>query len=491
MKPDKTILTFPCKSSSSGETLQVIDTYTGEVFRTINLHTPKEQFNLVAVGTNVYFTLKSNPNVLYFMPFADGQIAMYDAGAKITHICPNQEENQFIVIKNDRQMFNLSCKDLSVLWQKPTDKPVFIKYVGEFLVVGLTGELNLIKDNPNDPRIIKIPHGTSPVDTSEALSATQDGVIFTNDTQTSVAIHTNIKQIFSKESTIAVITNTKTFIYEIIRMPLVSSFDLQPGMPFHQDTSSIDSCIYFAVQNILYEYSLESDSIAKFTTLMQGTIEKVAATTGAVSIIYKVGEEKKIQTFITGTKQRDEVGIDVVIDKSGNTWILEKDCLLEFNKTGITILQKQKIDLPPDHTYDRVVAIQDTVALYKTETGEALFLRGTNFLPLRIPSNITIFKWPALCTTDAIFLYQPESKPADQSTPDDFKRIEKKVTSCVWLAWTLLAVNEKNVYAIGRDGSSKLVEHLPNTATAIIATNLINIKPISFTPLSKFVSTFL
>ena len=467
--PTKTILTYPSKSNFNGDTLVVIDTYTGEVFRTINLQHPKDQFNIVSVGTNVYFTLKSNPNVVFFMPFSEGQIAQFDAQGRITHICANQQENQFVIIKGDREMMNLSCKDCSVLWRRPTEKPCFLKYVGEFLVMGLNGEIDLIRDNPNDPRILKTPHGTNPVDASEIVSATKDGVIFTNDTQSQVAIHTNISNLYSKESTVAIVSRHFTFIYEVNRMPLVSSLTLQPGMPFLDDNSSIESNIYFAVQSTLYEYSIESDSIAKFTTLQSGTIEKIAATIGAVSIIYKVGEERKIQTFITGTKQRDEVGIDVTTDKQGNTWILEKDCLLEFNKSGISILQKQKIDLPADHTYDRVIQIQDTVALYKTETGEALYLRGTNFTPFRLPSQLTIFKWPALCTADSIYMYQPEQQPADQSTVDDFLCIDQKVTSCVWFAWTLVAVYQNKVYAIGRNGKARVVEDLPNSAIAITA----------------------
>ena len=113
----------------SGDTLVVIDTYTGEIFRTINLQHPREQFNIVSVGTNVYFTLKSNPNIVYFMPFSEGQIAQFDAQGKITHICANQQENQFTIIKGDHEMMNLSCKDCSVLWKRPVDKPCFLSLV--------------------------------------------------------------------------------------------------------------------------------------------------------------------------------------------------------------------------------------------------------------------------------------------------------------------------------------------------------------------------
>ena len=156
----KIALTFKNKVTQI-ESLTVIDPYTGEKFREIVLH-QKDGFNLVSVGTNVFFTLKSNPNIVYFMPFSEGQIAQLDYQSPVTAVVGHPTENKFLVSVAVK-LLCVSCKDGSKEWESHLSGFAFIKYVGSHIAIGfLNGEIHIM--NENGIAIVKniqTPHNTA------------------------------------------------------------------------------------------------------------------------------------------------------------------------------------------------------------------------------------------------------------------------------------------------------------------------------------------
>lgn len=480
--PNKLILTFKNKTTGI-ESLQVIDPYTGEKFREIVLHTNKDGFNQVSVGTNIYFTLKANPNVLYFMPFQDGQIAQLDMQNKINAIIAHPTENKFYIYKrdSDKQLSLYNCKEGTPEWSRPLSEYKFFKFVGTRLAIGFNSNRILLTDDDflSNSKDVTTPHGTTPIDCAENIAISSDGFMFSTETNKEFGSVLTAQSIFTRGCTVAVVSSTDTYIYEVSHPPLAFQHNLQPGMPFHKDVTSIDSQIFFATGPSLFCFNTSGNvSITKFTTIQNGIVEKVAYTPAITAVRYKTSEvqSKKIMVFSTGTLQRDEVGIDCCAGSNGDLYLLTASEILVFTKKGISLTQKTKYPAP-DHRFNTIFAAGDDIVLYTSETGEAAVLRDGRLVPFRLPREAKIINWPVICTSDTLYYITANHKPEDLSPQEDFEIFEYSISSCVWFGWTLFAVIEDGLYALSvvksDEGTSKLnkrkIMRLPNSSCAICA----------------------
>ena len=91
-------------------------------------------------------------------------------------------------------------------------------------------------------------------------------------------------------------------------------------------------------------------------------------------------------------------------------------------------------------------------------------LRNGKLEKFQLPPEVKIFKWPALCTDDTVYICKDDKKPAESLTGNDYTRIDLKVSSCVWFGWTLFAVHKDKLFALGKEGPKRLIAKLP-TAT--------------------------
>ena len=518
---DRYVLVYPGPPS----TLVILETRTGVVLKQITLKAGYD-FEYVAIGSHVFFVLSQNPNILYFTQFNTGTTLSFDAGFKISGLWANLEESQFLLRDPEGNFtpFSAESQPKPILSHPlPIKTPIsFLIFRGNRIILG--AKLGQIISSPLDansnPQTYEVPHHSFPIGLADNIGVAGDGCIFSLDPQDEGRV---LSYCFSplfidaQSSVLAVIGPDRTQIYEVSNIPTCSALSLTPPEPFTSDTFSIDSAIYFSSPVAMYSFNFASCETSNFVSLEGNPIiKRIVSTPSLVSALYTTPSDRKntrVMTYVTGSKKRDEPAIDLCT--CGElTWILESDGVRSFKRDHLSLAEVSnqkfpvskmtKSDRKKAHQsawlldfgeiiptqeemeetlrkmdeedkskprFNRIFNAKNHIIVYNSENGEAAFISENGFDEFVLPLNIQIARWPALVTPDTVYIYPDFSSNTQFEKPDinKFIKIQQKVTSCVWLGWTLFAVVGRTIIAIQRTGVVRVIAQLPNTMCSLAA----------------------
>jgi len=462
------VLVYP-QRANQGETLILHEILTGKVLHCLCLKSHNQEFFDVSLGTYMYFIVSTNRNSVFFMSYSTGSVSQADFPVPINRIIANPEENQFLIIRSDETQQEILTKDFSSKSTQPIVKNSYMKYVGPNLVYGMeNGEIHIMSGDI--PKVIPTPHGTIPLDSTDIVGVTKDGNLFFLDDQSVFASNFGVNSIWSFGSSIIAVSSQFVHYYEIKKYTVHSISDCQPPEPFQANIGSINSSVFFAISNNIFQYNVSQGENSKFTSLPQGAVvEKIISTFAVVSIVYHIGtKERKIITFVTGTKQRDEPGIDAVIGFGGITWFLQEDSVIGIGRKNLSIEEKVRINIGSQHGYTNVLKMNDFIGLYNSSNGTISFILNQKLKTFSIMPGVTVFNWPALCTNDYVYICQ-KAMPFGDVSLKDFIQVEAKVSSCVWFAWSLFAMIGSSLVKINTKGKVSQFWKTPNESYSIAA----------------------
>lgn len=452
-----------------GEMLEVLETTTGRVIRSMQM---KQGIQLTkpSIGAHLVFQETSNLHRVYYtVPGPNEGVYCFDLKSKVLCLGANRSMPQFVAYTENNFLVVVNlAQEASIAHNIPCNVHFsFIHLRGNVLTLGLhEGQLQVIKINEDkvESKMIDTPHQTKPIYFSNNIAVTRDGTAFSIDTGEIFETHFRAEKVSRNGSTLAIIGKTQTKLYEFIRKPVCTCSQFQPPEPFSSSTFCLEDLILFASGNHIFSFDL--NNISKFATLYNAKrILKIQNSAALITVVYISNENtKRIQTLVAGANKRDEEGIDAATDNHHRTWILEKNRIIAFKKDLLSIQTVDSIDLPEDHPYSSIFRFRDGIALYSPEKGLAAFVQNGTLSTFNLPRNITIFAWPAVCTTDSIFIYSKEKEkvPVAQINHKDFIFIRDSISSCCWLGNTLFAVEGNRAISIHPDGSKNSILSLPN-----------------------------
>ena len=456
-------------SGSKPESVAILETKNGEVLKQFALKNSTQKFSHIAMGEQLFFVVDSQPSVVFYTPPQENQISQYDCTSPVSYLCVNSSKDQFLCFRNDKHVVVVDAES-----NKQTNDIIFnpfsfITLSDSTIIYGLSdGFVMLCNLTSNENKDIATPHSSKPLNVSNGLGVTSDGIIFSVENGEAMGTVSKPISIMSYGSITAVLCEKCIEIYECAKWPVCTVSQLQPPEPFVNNEFSVEPQIYFAASTAIYTFTISVNDISKFTSINE-KIKKIVTCQACLSMVYNSSEGDKIATFTTGIKKRDELGIDVLCDSNNVTWILEKNCILSFRRQHLDLQQIRKIDLPEDHTYVRIFRIGKTVGVYSPTDGITAYINNGNLIQFRLPQNVNIIQWPALCTKNIVYICNNQTEKYEELRVDDFNCVNASITSCCWLANTLFCVEKRKVLAIGRNGSRKVVERLPNTMCSIAA----------------------
>ncbi|KAH0788965.1 hypothetical protein GPJ56_007100 [Histomonas meleagridis] len=466
--PERFALVYPSVNGLP-ESIVILETYTGKVLKQFNLKSSTQKFVHVSIGTHLFFVVDSNPSIVYYVQPTGTQIQQYECPGPITFLRANTSNPEFALISG-KELQIIETQTPAKTHTIPFQEFTFLSFDDTRITYGTTGQVNILNLENSQVKTISTPHGSPPLNCTELYGVTKDGMIFSADTGSAISCVSSPYTIQSNMSTVAVFCNGTICIYESARIPVSTVSQLQPPEPFTGSTFSVESSLYFAAASAIYSFNISLNEISKFSPNNE-RIKKIVTTTSCLSAVYTSLEGDKIMTYVTGTKKRDEIGIDVACDQKGFTWILQKDAIISFHKKLLSIEEKSRIPLPEDHQYDNIFRLGDTMAIYSTQLGKISYLTPSNeLLSFEAPKNVTIIQWPALCTKDRIYILKTDfSNNYSDIKLTDFVCIKESITSCCWLAKTLFAVEGRKVLAFNQKGQKRLIDILPNAMCTISA----------------------
>ena len=463
------------------ETLVVLEAKTGKVEREFVLKNIQQSFVCIALGTQLLFVVNTLPNIVFFAQFGEAQkMGQYEFQSPVVFLAANATEHQFLVVRKGKHLNVI--KDLD---EKAGPKAglelhgfqmtfTFLVFSGDSVVFGTPfGEVNFMSSETGQyTKTVKTPHGSKAVGCTDTYGVTKDGIVFAVETGQGVSNAFDPVAIYSSGATVVVFGKSDIRVFETAKMPICTTHSMQPPEPFVAAEFSVDPAVMFAAPNAVYGFNVSGKDISRFAPL-QEKVTKIVTCQACVSMMYSTSEGDRIMTFVTGTKKRDEFGIDVVCDKNNRTWILQKDCVYAFERSLLELKQVMKIDnLPQDHKFKRIFRMGSTIGLYSPEGIAAYYNTQKNaFVSFAVPRDLSIIQWPALCTKDRLFICTKDTEAYDQlNQSQDYIFVDAEITSCCWLGRTLFAVQGSTVYAIGqKNGKMRPVDSLPNVMCVIAA----------------------
>lgn len=450
------------------ETIAILETYTGNVLKQFTLKNTLQKFTYVSISTYMFFVIDSSPSIVYFVQPTGNQISHYDVGGNISFLTANTKGNEFAV-SIGKELIIIDTQGPNKLQSVELSDFTFLNYVDKNIIYGMAnGTVNVLNLETSMTKVINTPHGSSPLNYTELYGVTKDGMIFSADSGLPVACISGPYSIQMIESTVAVFCKDKTQIYESARRSVSTVTQLQPPEPFVDSIFSVPPSLFFANASAIYTFNISLNETSKFVANSE-RIKKIVACDGCLSIVSISNNCDRIITFVTGTKKRDEIGIDVICDKENNTWILQKDGIFSFYKKLLSIQEKTKIELPEDHQYEKIFRIKDTIGVYSSKLGKISFIRNNKLIDFEAPKYIKIIQWPALCSEDKVYILKNDIDELETIKINDFVCIDESVTSCCWLARTLFAVDGRKVLAFNQKGQKRLIDILPNAMCTISA----------------------
>ncbi|OHT15801.1 hypothetical protein TRFO_13810 [Tritrichomonas foetus] len=468
LSPSRFALVYP-SNGVSPESIALLETETGRVLKQFALKSPSQKFLHIAVGSHFFFVIDQFPNTVFFSQFSGNHVSQYESSSPVVYLGANYSNSQFFILRNDKHVVVVDTNGSKLLNDIPFNPFSFITLNDAILTYGSPdGLITILNLTTGENKAIQTPHSTKPLAVAEGFSVTVDGIVFSTDTGEVVATVSSPISIRSNGSTLAVVCESCIEIFESAKRPICTVSQLQPPEPFVDSQFSVEPSIFFAASTAIYSFTISLNEISKFTSFNE-KIKKIAHCQACVSIIYNSPEGDKIATFATGIKKRDELGIDVICDINDRTWILQKDSILTYQRQHLDLEELGKIELPENHSFSRIFRIGQTVAVYSPTEGIAAYVKNGQLIHFRLPQNVTIIQWPALCTKNNVFICRRETDAFEELTVDDFTFISASISSCCWLAKTLFAVENRNVLALGINGSKRIIDRLPNTTCTIAA----------------------
>ena len=463
---------------SDGERLVVLGAKTGEVQREFALKS-SQSFLAVALGTHLFFVLSGSPNVVFFCQFGEGtRVSMFEFPTPVSHLVANSTEPRFLAVRSDNHLCVVHGLDEKNGPKLGLDMPGFHQFKvlcftgGDIVCATPFGQVHFLSaETGQATKTVTTPHGSKAVGCTETHGVTKDGILFSVETGEEISNAFDPMFICSCGATVVVFTKTEVTVFESSKVPICTTDTMQPPEPFVAQEFSVDPAVLFATQNAVYGFNILGKDISKFASL-QEKVTKIVTCQACVSMIYSTTDGDKIMTFVTGTKKRDEFGIDVMCDRKNRTWILQKDCVLAFERSLLDLKQILKIDLPVGHRFTRIFRIGQTTGLYSPD-GVAAYLspERKSFISFRLQRELSIIQWPAMCTADRLYICTSDSCRYEDLDPrSDYIVLDMNVSSCCWLCRTLFAVEGSTVYAIGqKTGNKRPVAALPNGMCVIAA----------------------
>ncbi|OHT05740.1 hypothetical protein TRFO_26486 [Tritrichomonas foetus] len=467
LNPTRFAVVYPA-TDSIPETVVLIKTITGKAIKKFASKSLNHHFKHIALGSHLFFVIDTDPDVVYFTQPTGSSINQFQFNDNITFLCANRTTTQFMAMVNNKHAIVVDAQGPKQTNDIPFNKFTFIELNDSSLNFGSPdGQVFFININDGKNRSISTPHSTQCLSCTNNYGVTTDGIVFSTDNGQAVATVSNPISVLSFESTVAVICKDQISIFESAKRPICSVSQLQPPEPFISDQFSIEPSIYFAASTAIYSFALSLNEISKFTSI-QEKIKKIVSCHACVSCIYNnASDGDKIMTFATGIKKRDEPGIDVLCDLNNKTWILQKDSILTYRRKLLDIEEIGKIPMPENHTYNRIFRIKNTVGIYSPADGLAAYVRDGKLVSFRLPRNVNIIQWPALCTKEYVYICRKKTENLEELDVEDFTCIKASISSCCWLANTLFAVENRDVLALSARGTKRVIDQLQNTMCAI------------------------
>ena len=476
----KLILIYPPKGNQ-GESLVVLETFTGQIWRQIILKNSNQSFQFVSVGTYVYFVLSNELNLIYYCPFGEGLISQLITSEPIVQLIAHPEESLIYFLTESNFLISITPKDNSIKSQKMIGNYSFIRFVGINLAIGnQLGEIQVISNDDSKTKSFSTPNLMPPILMSENIAVTSDGVVFQIDSCSKIIIMNGINSIFSSNYRLILVTEKDTHILELFKKPICSSYMFSPTEPFNSTNVSIDSSLFFYKSNVIYSYNILQREISTFynsTTTIN--IQKIVSTFASVSVLYIQSNISKLMTFVTGTKNRDESAIDVIIDKKGLTWVLQSDSILSFQRKLLSLEQKDSISIDPNLGYNKIFLFNNTIAIYNDLNGNASYLKDQKLISFQLPSNIINFKWPAFNTLNQLYIFKGENLIPNSNL--DYLILNEQISSYIWLAWTLFYIKDNKIYAIGKNSKKReilLLSDYSSILSCLLPTEIIIISSL-------------
>lgn len=452
------------------ETLVILDSHTGKIRKKIVLKPQYPRFLHVSLGTHLTFILENAPTNIFITPPVGGSIKQIDLHSNVKFMQANPEEEQVLVVKADKhlQVFS-TANDLKQIYDIQFNRYTFLKFTKSYVIYGTTtGDVAIIDLSNGQSTSIKSPHHTRVVSYSEKYAVTYDGLLYNTETNAVIENCFSPISINVRGNTVSIVCKNETVFYQIVQHPICTNYQFQPPEPFVSDEYMMEPNLLFTSGSTLYSYDLSSASISKFTSV-QISPKKIINCSAMVSLLYSTPEGDKIMTFVTGAMKRDEFGIDITNDRLNHTWILQSDSLICIARELLSFVEIYRITLPNDHQFDQVFRIGSTIGIYSTQYGSAAYISNNSLIGFILPQNIKIICWPALCTSDRLFICQNDDGNYENLEPPDYVVLENcEISSCCWLAYTLFAVEKRIVYAIGINGRKRPLESLPNNLCTIM-----------------------
>lgn len=464
------------------ETLVVIEARTGKVEREFALKNNQQNFLSISLGTHLLFVVNTLPNTVFFAQVGSGQkLGQFEFQSPVLFLAANSTEPQFLVVRKGKHL-NI-VKDLD---EKTGPKAglelhgfqtsfTFLLFNEETVTFGTPlGEVNFMNAQTGQyTRTVKTPHGSKAVGCTDTYGVTKDGIVFMMENGVGISNAFDPVAIYGCGATVVVFGTSEVRVFETTKMPVCTTHSMQPPEPFVSPEFSVDPAVMFATPSAVYGFNILGKDISKFAPL-QEKVTKIVMCQACVSMVYTTNDGDKIMTFVTGTKKRDEFGIDVMCDHNNRTWILQKDGVYAYERSLLDLKLVKKIDLPEGHRFTRIFRIGSTTGLYSPDGVAGYFNTQKNsFVRFDVPSDISIniIQWPALCTKDQIFICTKDTDTyEDLNETRDYISVNASVTSCCWLGRTLFAVEGSTIYAIGqKNGRKRPIDSLPNGMCVIAA----------------------
>jgi hypothetical protein len=474
--PNRFLLVYP-PSGPDAESLVVLDARSGSVIKQFNMKSQNQTFQQALLGTHIFFTVTSAPQILNFSQISkEHTLAQYEMPFAPAILAANATEARLLAVRGDNRAVIIGDLDgkngPKVVKELPLPPflPSCLTYSERRISIGTAkGEIIFIDTDAAQHKTITTPHSSAPVGFTESFGVTRDGIVFALETGEILSNVVNPIAVQAAGPTLVVFGQAKIRVFEATKRAVCSMSNIQPPEPFTSAVFSVPSLVLFASASSVYSFNVHSNAISKFAP-GQEKIVKLVPSSGVVSIVYSTPDGDRIMTYVSGTKKRDEPGIDVACDHLGRHWILQKDSVIVFAQKHLLLDQVQRIELPEDHKVDRIFRLGSTIGLYSTAIGAASSLNAGQFVAFVAPANVCLIQWPAMCTREAIFICQNVGDDYQALSADDYTRVDASVNSCCWLAQTLFAVEDRKIIAIGsRDCKKRVIDSLPNAMCFIAA----------------------